>query len=145
MYELRIMSILCPYCLDSKPRRKIFATEIQFNSKGVGKKTTDGINLSVPEIFRSYQCPRCKTEFNTRETLYKYQPGRGGYTPKIIKDIIKYDERKRRGLERPRKPVRKDIQYLILKVFGEDIRDDIEQDVRELEKKWQINKLQNII
>ena len=60
---------------------------------------------------------------------------RGAYTPKIIKDIIKYGERKRKGLEPLKKPVGKDIQDLILKVFGGDIEEDIDQDLSDLDKK----------
>jgi hypothetical protein len=117
------MVILCPFCKNMTPSKTILAEEVL--EKGYK------MPLSVCEREHKYKCPRCKSEFRTIERFaLKINPN---HIPNS-EDLDKYDERIKNGKEPSRQPVSKDVQELIEKVFGEDIKKDL------LDKKDKRNK-----
>jgi hypothetical protein len=134
-----MISLLCPYCKNNSPSKTIFASEIPItNIKGSKYgKLIDGINRATSERYRRYKCFRCKGVFTTRERPHEIDYN---FTPKA-EDLEIYAKRLKEGKEPKllyRTQVNEKVQELILKVFGEDIKKDIELDLKELERRKKV-------
>ena len=71
---VRYQIMLCPYC------KKAFAKDMPFGyySKSyedhVIRRMKRSNIMKIPEKYRSYECPRCKGKFTTKESFHEINP-----------------------------------------------------------------------
>lgn len=129
--------MLCPYC------KKVIAKEIPESrlpkityEEYIEKRLRRGHIAKIPEKQHVYECPRCRGRFVTKEFIYKTKPN----YKLNIQGIKQYE-----GNRPSKQEVSNDIQDLIIKVFGQDIKKDIAKDLKELKKGDWIVESDNII